>query len=195
MPSALAALAGAFALVALAEFGDKSQLLLVAQAGRQPAARVLAEAAAAFALLAALAAAAGAAVAAAVPAAWAALLSGLLFLLFGGMALREARASVPAEGEAAPAPRRGSTFVLLVAAEMGDKTQLATAALAASSGHAWATGLGAFLALLTMAALAVAAGAWLRRRLAPRARAYGAAALFLAVGAATVAWALLDLLG
>lgn len=196
MPDALAAFAVAFGVVALAELGDKSQLLVLAQAARQPAARVLAEAVAAFALLTAVAATAGALAARVVPGDWLALASGLLFLAFAALAWRDARraGTEAGAGQGLPA-RRGTTFGLLLVAEMGDKTQLATAALAASSGHALATGLGALLAESAMAAVAVAAGAWLARRVDERRRAAGTALLFLAVGLATIAYAVWRLAG
>ncbi len=56
-----------------------------------------------------------------------------------------------------------SGLVVLVA-ELGDLTQLATAGLASKSGEPLATALGAFLALITVAGLAVTMGAWIERK-------------------------------
>lgn len=182
------AAATAFAVVFLAELGDKSQLLVLAQAARRPAWRVLVEAVAAFALLTALAVTVGALLADWVPAFLLAVASGLLFLAFGVLAMREAGREAPPEDQA-PGMRIGGTFALLIVAEMGDKTQLATVALAASSGHAWATGLGSWAAESACAAVAVFVGAGLKDRIDPRRRAAWSALLFFVVGIATLGYA------
>ena len=79
--------------------------------------------------------------------------------------LRAARSADPETIEAvdaAPASSAGSTVVgsfgLVVVAEWGDLTQLATASLAAESGDPIATGLGAWLALISVAAIAATFG-------------------------------------
>lgn len=188
MAGALAAFAVAFAVVLVAEMGDKSQLVLLARGAGRSLWRTWAEAAAAFALLAALAVTVGAAAARWLPG-WAiALASGLMFLAFGLLALREPKPEAATE-------RPGGTFALVFVSELGDKTQLATAALAASSGQAIATGLGAFAAEAGAALLALAAGAWLGRRLAPRTVRLSSAVLFLALAAITLAWAAWKLAG
>lgn len=56
-----------------------------------------------------------------------------------------------------------SGLVVLVA-ELGDLTQLATAGLASKSGQPVATALGAWCALALVAALAVSAGSWIEQR-------------------------------
>ncbi|MFA5943354.1 MAG: TMEM165/GDT1 family protein [Candidatus Thermoplasmatota archaeon] len=183
-PGALAFLT-ALVVVFLAEMGDKSQVVLLAQAARQPPVRVLAEALAAFAVLVLAAVTLGAAAARFLPEWLLAVASGLLFLVFGLLTVREARQ--PATDEAAPVgSRRGGTFALILVSEMGDKTQLATAALAASSGLAFATGLGAFAGEALASVLAVLAGAWLGRRVSRRVRSWASAVLFLGIGAVTL---------
>ena len=187
MQAALLAVATALGVVFVAEFGDKSQVLLVAQAARARPWRVLAEATLAFAVLTALAVSVGALVARLVPQGAMAVASGALFVLFGALAVREARRGMEAHEEVRQM-RYGVTFALVVAAEMGDKTQFATAALAAASGQAFATGLGSWLAESASALLAVLAGSWLTSRLPTKAREYASAALFFAVGLATAGW-------
>ena len=184
MAGAALAFAAAFGAVLLAELGDKSQVLVLAQAARHRPLRVLAEASAAFALLTALAVTLGAALTRLAPPWVLALAAGLLFLAFGAAALREAREGPPDDPVAS---RRGGTFALVLVSEFGDKTQLATAALAASTGHAAAVGAGAFLALVASSAVAALAGRWLGRRLDARRRAWASAALFLVLGAVTLA--------
>lgn len=56
------------------------------------------------------------------------------------------------------------SFGVLFAAEWGDASQLAAAALVARYGHPVAVGLGAFLALMIVAVLATVAGAAIVRR-------------------------------
>jgi putative Ca2+/H+ antiporter (TMEM165/GDT1 family) len=186
--AALVAFATALGVVFLAEMGDKSQLVLVAQAARQRPMRVLAEALAAFALLVALAVTVGAAAARLLPDWLLAVASGVLFLVFGFLALREAREPEGTGGETDATPsRRGGTFVLVLVSEMGDKTQVATAALAASSGAVLATGLGSFAGEAAASILAVFAGAWIGRRLSHRTLSWVSAAVFLVLGAATLA--------
>src|SRR5687768_16914827 len=102
--------------------GDKSQFVLLAQAARHPPWRVLAEASAAFAVLVALAVTVGAAAARFLPGWLLATASGLLFLAFGALAIREAR-EPEGEEEDPVASRRGGTFALVLLSEMGDKTQ------------------------------------------------------------------------
>jgi putative Ca2+/H+ antiporter (TMEM165/GDT1 family) len=186
MAAAWEAFALALGAVFLAELGDKSQLLLMAQASRHPPLRVLAEAVLAFAFLTVLAVTVGVLVANVVPALVLEALSGALFLAFGAFAVREAASLRDAADDPVASLRHGGTLALVVVSEMGDKTQLATAALAASGGHALATGLGAFAALALSSALAVAAGGWLSGRLEPRRRAAISAILFLALGVATL---------
>ncbi|MEA3165307.1 MAG: Ca2+/H+ antiporter, family [Thermoplasmata archaeon] len=188
MDGALLAFGSAFAVVFLAELGDKSQFLLVAQAARRPPVRVLLEALVAFALLTVLAVTAGALVARFVPEFWLAVLSGLLFLVFGVLAMREASGDALGNEDAADL-RYGGTFSLVFVSEMGDKTQLATAALAASSGRVVATGLGAFAALALSSLLAVWVGSLLVGRMDPRRRAAWSALLFFVVGIVTLAYA------
>ncbi|GAA1953363.1 TMEM165/GDT1 family protein [Amycolatopsis minnesotensis] len=61
-----------------------------------------------------------------------------------------------------------TSFGVLFAAEWGDASQLATAGLAARGGHPVAVGLGAFFALVGVAAIAVAIGHKIRSRIRPK---------------------------
>ncbi len=56
-------------------------------------------------------------------------------------------------------------FGVLFVAEWGDASQLATAALVARTGEPWAVGLGAWVALTVVAAIAVVAGRYLVGRI------------------------------
>jgi putative Ca2+/H+ antiporter (TMEM165/GDT1 family) len=76
----------------------------------------------------------------------------------------------------------GATFLTVFIAELGDKTQLAAAGLAATSRNPWAVFLGGSVALIASTALAVVLGSWLSDRLDPRWLHYGGACLFLLIG-------------
>jgi putative Ca2+/H+ antiporter (TMEM165/GDT1 family) len=170
----------ALGVVFLAELGDKSQLLAMTLAARRPAAQVLLGVTLVAALLQGLSAAAGAALASAVPARTVMLLAGLGFLAAALLTLRHGdddRAAIPA--------RAGSTVLLafgaMLVAELGDKTMLATAALAARQ-DPLLTWLGGTTGFALADGLAVVAGAALLRRLPARALRLATATLLALLG-------------
>ncbi len=147
-----------FFLIALAEFGDKSQLVCMTLAARHRGLPVALGAISAFALLNLLAALFGSAVAAWLPA-WAVTAAvGVLFAIFGISALRyrgedddEAIEDKPGHGIFA------TTFLLIFLAEFGDKTQIAVAGMG-STADAAAVWTGATLALSITSILGIYAG-------------------------------------
>jgi putative Ca2+/H+ antiporter (TMEM165/GDT1 family) len=82
------------------------------------------------------------------------------------------------------------SFGLVVLAEWGDLTQLATASLAASSGEPIGTGIGALLALASVAAIAATFGRQLVKRVPLHKVNYVGAAVF----AGLAVWTLVELL-
>jgi Ca2+/H+ antiporter, TMEM165/GDT1 family len=151
------ALWSSFAVVALAEMGDKTQLLALALAARyrRPWTVMLGILIATVANHA-LASSAGVWVAARLSPAWLAWLLALGFAGFGLWALMPDHSA----DEAAP---RGRSPVLTIAlvfflAEMGDKTQLATVALGARFESMAAVTAGTTLGMLVADGLAVFAG-------------------------------------
>lgn len=120
----------------------------------------------------------------------------VLFLAGAVLLLREARKGsddeIDAEVEAAPSIRATvvGSFGLIVLAEWGDLTQLATASLAAKSGDPIGTGLGALLALAAVAAIAATFGRQLVSRIALHKINYVGAAVFFALAV----WTLVELL-
>jgi putative Ca2+/H+ antiporter (TMEM165/GDT1 family) len=175
-----------FVLVALAELGDKSQLVCMTLAARHRPGPVVLGACLAFACLDALAVSFGAGVAALVPDRLLALVVGLLFLAFGAAALRHPEPdAVTDEATATGRSVLLSTTLLVFLAEFGDKTQLAVAALAAEL-QPLAVWLGATAGLCAVSALGVLAGRRLLRRLPVRLLHRGAGGLFLALGLVTL---------
>ena len=75
----------------------------------------------------------------------------------------------------------GSTYVAIFMAELGDKTQLATLALATERSR-WAVFIGSALALVTTSALAVLGGDLVARTIPPLWIKRGAGAMFVVLG-------------
>ena len=172
-------------LVALAEIGDKTQLLsfFLAARLRQPW-PIIAGIFVATIANHALAGSVGAWLShLAGPAAmvW---VTGLLFIGFGLWALHP-----DALGDDPKIHRAGAFVTALIAfflAEMGDKTQLATVALAARFPSLFAVVLGTTLGMMLANVPAVMIGGKLAARLPMRAIRYCAAALFMLTGALTL---------
>jgi len=167
-PEILSASLSTFALISLAEVGDKSQLVCMTLAARHRAGPVILGAAVAFALLNALAVLFGAGVAAWVPERVVSAAVALLFGAFGVSALLKGDVAGPAEVEELPGRSVFLTaFLLIIVAEFGDKTQLAVAGLAGSL-PPWAVWSGACAALLLLSVLGAWAGRTILQRLPVR---------------------------
>ena len=165
LPESLSASVSAFTLIALAEIGDKSQLVCMTLAARHRHWPVLLGAMVAFSVLNALAVLFGAAVATWIPEPVMAGIVAVLFTIFGIQSLRKEADDKSHEVEEKPG--HGifvTTLLLLLVAEFGDKTQIAVAGLAGSLAP-MAVWVGATLALVMVSALGVWAGRTLLQRL------------------------------
>jgi Ca2+/H+ antiporter, TMEM165/GDT1 family len=188
----------AFAVAFVAEIGDKSQLLVLGLATRYRPWPVLGGLVLATVLVMGASVGVGAVLGAALPTTLVSAGAGLLFLAFGGWTLWERTGD--ADGEEARAERataRTHSVVLGVAAavflaELGDKTMLATVALAARESPL-GTWIGASLGMVAGSGIALVAGALLGKRLPARATRIGAAALFALFGVLLLADALRSL--
>jgi putative Ca2+/H+ antiporter (TMEM165/GDT1 family) len=164
-PGAWLSSAGAtFLLIALAEIGDKSQLVCMTLAARHRGLPVVLGAVAAFAILNLLAVLFGAAIAAWLPEWVVTLAVAVLFAVFGISALRFETEDDDEEIEEKPGHGIfATTFLMIFLAEFGDKTQIAVAGIG-SAADASATWVGATLALASTSLLGVFAGRrWLNR--------------------------------
>ena len=170
----------AFAAVFVAELGDKSQFVALTFAARHSAWAVLAGVAVACALLQALAVGAGAAVSEALPERTVEVAAGVAFLAFAVWTLRadDHEDSVVARPGRSVALAAGTAFFI---AEFGDKTQLATLALASANG-VLGTWVGATVGEVLADALAVFAGARLGARLPERPLRLASALAFVVFG-------------
>jgi len=164
-PGAWLSSAGAtFLLIALAEIGDKSQLVCMTLAARHRGLPVVLGAVAAFAFLNLLAVLFGAAIAAWLPEWVVTAAVAVLFGFFGISALRFEEENDDDDIEEKPGHGIfATTFLMIFLAEFGDKTQIAVAGLG-STADAMATWVGATLALACTSILGVVAGRrWLNR--------------------------------
>jgi Ca2+/H+ antiporter, TMEM165/GDT1 family len=114
---------------------------------------------------------------------------GALFLIGGIIMWRDTDDDTDVDGEGIETPPlNGFVPVALRAAavlglaEFGDLTQLATAGIAGRTGEPVAVALGAWLALASVAGLAVLAGSWIERTLPMHIVRRVAAVLFLTFG-------------
>ncbi len=180
----MADILAAFAVVYLAELGDKTQLVALTLAGRYPALKVMAALGAAIVVLQTLSVTAGALISRAVPDRAIAVGAGLLFL---GFAVWTWRSADEDEDDDAPAGTAGllSVAVAFFLAELGDKTMLTTAGLAADRG-AVAVWIGSLFAMLAATALAVVAGKALTTRVPPSTLRRIGAVAFAIVGTLTL---------
>lgn len=154
-----------FLLIALAEFGDKSQLVCMTLAARHRGLPVVLGAIAAFAILNLLAVLFGATVAVWLPAWLVTLAVTALFAAFGISALRYTEDDEDENIEEKPGHGVfATTFLLIFLAEFGDKTQIAVAGLGGTA-NATAVWSGATLALAATSMLGVFAGRKLLHRL------------------------------
>ena len=161
-PESLSISLSTFILIALAEVGDKSQLVCMTLAARHRHWPVILGASAAFLVLNSLAVLFGASVAAWIPERVTAGLVAILFAAFGLHALCKQEGNEP--GNVVEKSGHGiflTTLLLILVAEFGDKTQIAVAGLAGSLAPlpVW---LGATAALVTVSVIGVWAGRTVR---------------------------------
>ncbi len=173
-------------LIALAEMGDKTQLVCMTLAARHRALPVWLGAVAAFIVLNLLAVAFGATAARWLPECLVSATVAILFALFAYRSLREAD-----DDEETIEERDGrsvflSTALLIFVAEFGDKTQLAVAGLAGTY-QALSVWVGATLGLTLATTLGVVAGRTVLQRLPEKLLHYLSAAFFLLL-ASLAAW-------
>jgi Ca2+/H+ antiporter, TMEM165/GDT1 family len=183
----IAATVLAFGVVFVAEFGDKSQLLVLAFATRYPWRPVVAGVVLAAAVIQGVSVAVGAAVGAVLSETLIALVAGGAFLAVAAWnLLGYDEESEDSERAGGVRPLAGTALMLTVAGtfiagELGDKTMLATFALAASQGPI-PTWIGSTAGEVAANLVAVAVGHQVGTRLSPRLVRIGSAVLFAVAG-------------
>jgi putative Ca2+/H+ antiporter (TMEM165/GDT1 family) len=185
----------AFGAIFIAEFGDKSQLLVLAFATRYPARPVVIGVVLAATIIQGISVAVGAAAGSFLPEGLVEIVSGIAFLAVAAWTLRgededEAEIDVPNGRRLAGMALVLTVAVTFIASELGDKTMLATFAIAAQQG-ALPTWIGSTAGEVAANLVAVAVGRQVGHRLSPRVIRIGSAALFALAGAALLIGALL----
>lgn len=196
--SLVAAVASAFGIVFVAELGDKTQLLALGYGARHGLRTVAIGLTIGYAAAGAIAALVGGLVGATLPERPIGLAAGALFLLFAVLAWRDLDDDGSDDGGddlggASGSVRRtatrtviGSIALAIAIAEFGDKTQLATAALAAQANPV-ATWLGATGGEVAAGMLGAVAGNRIGQRIEPRTIQIASAVLFAGFGVALIA--------
>ena len=177
----------ALALVFLAELGDKTQLVALGLGARHRLGPVLAGVALGYAATNLVSVAVGGALGAALPTRALGIAGGVLFLVF---ALWNLRTPAPDPAEEGTVPAAGGTAravasvaTTMFVAELGDKTMLATATLAAQ-GDPVLVWVGATVGITLSGLLGVVVGRIAGARLPERATRIGSALLFAGFGVA-----------
>lgn len=156
-----AALAASFAIIAVAEFGDKTQVAAMTLASRYKAAPVFLGSVLGVCLANGAGVVAGALLDAVLPVFWVQAVSGVAFIALGiyGLVTRE-REDIKVRGDGSALFASASVIGLM---EFGDKTQVAAMLLAAELNAPVEVFLGAVTAFALLMAIGVAAGATLIR--------------------------------
>ncbi|MDR3615795.1 MAG: TMEM165/GDT1 family protein [Candidatus Obscuribacterales bacterium] len=164
----------AFILIFMAELGDKTQFMTLAMATKYKALDVMLGVTIGTTLVSLLSVALGSTVGRILPMFWIAMLAGVAFITFGLLELKGDSESEIEEAEEkvlelsndqGPSSKKGLRFgpILTIAgtfflAELGDKTMLATVAIASREGAFIQVWLGSSLGLVASNALAIFAG-------------------------------------
>lgn len=172
-----------FGIIFVAELGDKSQLMALAFSARYRALPILIGITIATAVVHAFSVLLGGAVGVALPTSAISVVAGLAFFGFAAWTLRGDRLD---EDETARAQRSTRSAILAASAafflaELGDKTMLATIALATREGS-FGTWLGSTLGMVAADALAIVVGKQLGARLPEQIVKIGAAIAFVVFG-------------
>ena len=175
--------------VALAEMGDKTQLVALMFATRYRAPLVLAGVTAATLAVHLLSVALGEAAGLALPVFWINVLAGAAFIVFGLWTLRGDTLDEQREQ-----PSRYGPFLTVAVtfflAELGDKTMLATLTIASKEQSFVGVWLGSTLGMVLADGLAIVVGQVLGRKIPERTVKVVAAAVFLVAGLWTLASAM-----
>ena len=180
----MGSLLAALGIVFLAELGDKTQLVALGFGARHRLAPVLAGVVAAYMATNLLSVVVGGLLGATLPTRAIGIAGGVLFLGFAAWTLLTG--DEPGDEASADAGPEDRSVILTVAtamfvAELGDKTMLATATLAAQ-GNPVLVWVGATIGIILAGALGVLLGRWFGARLPERATRIGSAVLFAVFG-------------
>lgn len=173
----------AFLLAFMAEFGDKTQFLMMAFASKMGIKPVLLGMSAGIVASMAFAVTVGSLVGSLIPASVMKLVAAVLFIGFGLWTLHGNADDSEEEGKARKKLSPFWTvFTAIFIGEMGDKTQLTAAVLAAEAAAPFLTFIGVTFGMLLADGCGVLVGAALSKKLSPRILQVASSAIFLTFG-------------
>lgn len=170
-----------FSLIALAEFGDKTQLAVIALSARYDRVKVFTGVILAFALVTGLGVLVGGVIYQYIPQDMIRILAGLLFVAFGLLTL-SSKESCETGDEKPVGNILLSAFSMIALAEMGDKTQLSAITLVAKYDSPFFVFAGALLALGLISLIGIFLGKKLCEIVPLSKIKFGAGALFILFG-------------
>jgi putative Ca2+/H+ antiporter (TMEM165/GDT1 family) len=176
----------ALGLVFIAELGDKTQLVALGFGARHRLAPVLAGVVAAYATTDLLSVVVGGLLGAAFPTRAIGLVGGVLFLGFAVWTLRSGDEDEDELDESGDRSVFLTVYAAMFVAELGDKTMLATATLAAQ-GNPVLVWFGATIGIVLSGTLGVLLGRWFGARLPENVTRIGSAVLFAGFGLVLIA--------
>lgn len=171
-----------FISIALAELGDKTQLIILLLAAKTKHHVLLASGImAAFFIVDGLAILLGSWITAVIPLSWLKLVAGLLFVFFGVLTLRSENGCGCHEKEVTMKSPFWSGFMLILVSEMGDKTQIA-AGLFATKYPPLTVLAGTMAALALLTFFAIWLGSLISKKIDPKLLSKSAGVLFILIG-------------
>jgi Predicted membrane protein len=178
----------AFGLIFAAEMGDKTQLVAFTLAARFNPKVVFLGIASAFAVLNLLAVTVGQALTSRLDPSWVHLAAGALFIFFGVNSIRSCSEKEDSDGDEKLSKRGpfATSFLMIFFAEMGDKTQLMTAALAARHRDFVSVFAGSTAALCLVSLLGIVLGALAAKKIPLPLIKTAAGGLFIVFGAVSL---------
>lgn len=173
----------AFGIIALAEFGDKTQLAAVTLCSRHKPSSVFLGTVLALILVNGIGVLIGEALATFLPMFWIGIGTGIIFILFGLYILLSKNTDTQEMKTRKSKYAILTSFSIVALMELGDKTQLAVIALTAKAGGSFLIFLGASLAFLVVTGIAVTIGRVIQKIVPIRYIRVGAAIVFIVFGA------------
>jgi putative Ca2+/H+ antiporter (TMEM165/GDT1 family) len=182
-------LIASFLLVAIAELGDKSQLLTIALAAKYPMEKVIYGVVSATAALMLIAVLVGGMIQRMVPMLFISILAGAFFIIYGLIIISPINKNEKEKVENEKAIRSKDPFWIVFGsfflAEIGDKTQLATFAMTARYGTPIQVWIGATLGMVLVNLFGLVIGNVLKNYLPEKIINYLSGGVFIIFGALT----------
>lgn len=175
----------ALLLVVVAEMGDKTQLLAMAMASKYKAKQVLAGVFIATVLNHALAITAGSYLSSIIPMDTVKIVAAISFLIFGLWTLRGDKIDEDGKKESKFGPIITVTIAFFLA-EMGDKTQLMTIAIAAENAQPIFILMGTTVGMLIADGIGILGGVWMYKHIPEIYIKWGAGVIFIIFGTLTL---------